>query len=277
MTEFQTIGKASKTTRLSYLGNINSSAKLLKNKKVSGQYTYIIYLAPAKSSGYNVCSHSTSECRIGCLATSGRAGMEVICGGSCIKNARIKKTRLFFEDTAFFMAWMIAEISKYQKKALKDGFGFSVRLNGTSDIDWQNVIVDGQNIFQIFPEVMFYDYTKNPNKFNHLPLNYHLTMSYTGRNGHVCEALLEKGHNVAVVFNVKKKQPLPETFYGYKVVDGDLTDYRPDDGKGVIIGLRFKLIADREAAKLLRESVFVVDPANVHGAMSNNVEILAIA
>jgi hypothetical protein len=276
MAEFQTIGKAAKQTKLSYLGNINSSAKLMKNKKVSGQYTYIIYLAPAKSSGYNVCSHSTAECRKGCLATSGRAGMEIICGGSCIHNARIKKTRLFFEDTAFFMQWMIAEIKRYQKKALKDNFGFSVRLNGTSDIDWANVIVDGKNIFQLFPEVTFYDYTKNPNKFNHLPLNYHLTMSYTGRNANVCEALLEKGFNVAVVFNVKKKKPLPETFFGYKVVDGDLTDYRPDDGKGVIIGLRFKLIADRQAAKELRESVFVVDPANVQHSMSNVPALVTI-
>jgi len=274
--EFTTIGRAMKLIVLSYLGGINISAKLVKNKKVSMQYTYIIYLAPAKTSGRNVCSHSTPECRLGCLNESGRAGMEITCGRSAIKNARIKKTQLFFEQTAFFMAWMIAEIKKYQYMAQQDGYGFSVRLNGTSDIDWAKVLVDGKSIFQLFPEVQFYDYTKNPNKFNELPVNYHLTFSYTGKNAHICEALLAKGHNVAVVFDVKKKQALPATFFGYTVVDGDLTDYRPNDGKGVIVGLRFKQIANREAAASLRQSCFVVNPADLQPAMSNPKIIYAL-
>ena len=274
--EFTTIGRAMKETGLSYLGGINISAKLVKNKKVSGQYTYIIYLAPAKTSGYQVCSHSTPECRGGCLNESGRAGMEISCGRSFIRDARIKKTKLFFEHTAFFMAWMIAEIKKYQIMAEQDNYGFSVRLNGTSDIDWAKVLVNGKNIFQIFPDVTFYDYTKNPNKFKELPANYHLTFSYTGRNAYLCEGLLEKGFNVAVVFDVKKKKPLPESFYGYRVIDGDLTDYRPDDDKGVIVGLRFKQIANKEAMKALKESCFVVNPAVLQGAMSN-VQNLAVA
>lgn len=272
--KFTTIGEAAKQAKVSYLGNINSSAKLIKNKKVSGQYTYIIYLAPAKLSGYNVCSHSTPECRMACLNTSGRAGMEIQAGKTKTQDARIKKTRLFFEHTAFFMQWMIAEIRKYQNKAKKDGFGFSIRLNGTSDIDWQNVKVDGLNIFQIFPEVLFYDYTKNPSKFNELPKNYHLTMSYTGKNIDICKVLLEQGQNVAVVFNVKRHKPLPEILFDYKVVDGDLTDYRPDDSKGVIIGLRFKQIADKQATKKLMNSCFVVNPLAVE--VMSNVQELAV-
>lgn len=158
------------------------------------------------------------------------------------------------------MQWLIAEIKAYQKKAVKDGMGFSVRLNGTSDIDWAKVLYNGKNIFEIFPEIEFYDYTKNPNKFKYVPKNYHLTFSYTGRNAEVCKALLEQGINVAVVFNVKKGQVLPAMFGGYKVIDGDLTDYRPSDGKGIIIGLRFKEIADKQAMKALKQSVFVVNP-----------------
>lgn len=266
--QFTTIGRAMRETGLSYLGGINISSKLLKNKKVSKQYTYIIYLAPAKTSGRNVCSHSTPECRLGCLATSGRAGMEIQCGNQNIRNARIKKTNLFFDQTAYFMAWMIAEIQKYKYLASIDNYGFSVRLNGTSDIDWTKVLVDGKSIFQIFPDVQFYDYTKNPNKFFELPANYHLTFSYTGKNASKCEQLLDKGYNVAVVFDIKKGQPLPLTFNGYKVVDGDLTDYRPDDGKGVIVGLRFKQIADKEASKALKESCFII-PAEETPAMYN--------
>jgi hypothetical protein len=256
--KFTTISQARKETGLAYLGNINSSAKMIKNKKVSGQYTYLIYLAPAKQSGYNVCSHSTPECRLGCLATSGHAGMELIAGGSRIKNSRIKKTRLFYENPAYFMAWMFAEIDYYQRKAKKDGFGFSIRLNGTSDIDWANVKVNGKNVFETFSNVMFYDYTKNPNKFINKPSNYHLTFSYTGRNWNACEAILERGGNIAVVFNIDKKKPLPAMYKGYTVLNGDMTDYRPADKKGAVIGLYWKRIADKDVELQILNSCFVV-------------------
>ena len=71
--KFTTIQQAKIQTGLSYLGNINISAKMIKNKKINHEYTYLIYLSPAKTSGYNVCTHSTNECRLGCLATSGHA------------------------------------------------------------------------------------------------------------------------------------------------------------------------------------------------------------
>jgi hypothetical protein len=256
---FTTIGQAKKQTGLSYLGGINTSSKLKKNEKVSGNLTYIIYLAPSTQSGYNVCLYSTPECRLGCLATSGRASMELNSNGvKRIKNARIKKTKLFFEDEVYFMNWMVAEIQVAQRKAIKKNFDFSVRLNGTSDIDWANVKIDGMNIFQLFPEVQFYDYTKQYLKFADNIPNYHLTFSYSGHNTTLCKQVLEQGNNVAVVFDVKKGKALPETFMGYPVVDGDLTDFRPNDGTGVIVGLRFKRIANKEVEKQIINSVFVV-------------------
>lgn len=268
---FTTIGNAKKQTGLSYLGAVNSSAKMIKNKKVSGQYTYIIYLAPANTSGYNVCSHSTPECRLGCLATSGHAGMEIKAQKSTkIVDSRIKKVKLFYEQPEFFMQWLIAEIESNQRKAIKDNMGFSVRLNGTADIDWANVKVNGLNIFEMFPNVNFYDYTKNPIKYNNKPSNYHLTFSYTGRNWKVCEALLQKGFNVAVVFNVKNESELPKTFGGYTVVNGDETDYRIADKKGIVIGLKFKHIADKQAEKQVLNSYFVVQPTDVRC----NVQVL---
>lgn len=260
--QFTTVAEAKKQTGLSYLGKVNSSAKLMHSQVMSHQYTYILYLAPAKTSGYNVCSHSTPECRLGCLATSGRAGMELISGGDRIKNARIKKTRLFYEEPEFFMQWVIAEILQAKAKAEKDNFFFSVRLNGTSDIDWQNVKMNGQSIFEILPNILFYDYTKNANKFFNLAPNYHLTLSYTGKNWHLCEAMLQRGYNVAMVFNVKHERFLPAMYKGYKVVNGDLTDYRIDDAKGIIVGLRWKRIADRKVEKQILNSCFVVSPAN---------------
>ena len=275
MMKFSTIADAKKQTKLSYLGGVATSSKISHSRIFSHQHTYAIYLSPANVSGYNTCSHSTPECRMGCLNTSGRAGIEIFCGTDKISSARIKKTKLFFEEQEFFMNWMIAEIRYFQKRAEKMGFFFSVRLNATSDIDWSKVLLNGKNIFEIFPEVSFYDYTKNINKFDNIAKNYHLTYSYTGRNWDLCKALLLRGHNVAMVFNVKNEIELPAMYKGYAVINGDLTDYRIDDAKGIIVGLKWKRIANREAEKQVLNSCFVIQPAEF--AMSNVPEFAAVA
>lgn len=269
MLQFTTIANAKKQTGLSYLGNINSSAKMIKNKKVSHQYTYAIYFAPSNKSGYNVCPFSTPECRLGCLATSGLAGVEIFAGKCKIHDARIKKTRLLYEEPEFFMSWLIAEIKTYQRKAFRDGYYFSVRLNATSDIDWSNVLVNGQNIFEIFPNVEFYDYTKNPNKFTNKPENYHLTFSYTGRNDQLCKQLLSMGYNIAVVFRAKHEVDLPKYFMNHEVINGDLTDFRIADAKSIIVGLKWKRIANRINEKQILQSCFVIDPVTNEYCNSN--------
>ena len=249
---------------VSYLGSINSSSKLIKNKKVSNNYTYILYLAPAKQSGYNVCSHSTPECRLGCLSSSGRVKMEVSANKSVIRKARIIKTKLFHEEQEFFMRWMIAEMESYKLKAKKDGYAFSARLNGTSDIEWENIRIDGKTIFEIFPDVQFYDYAKNANRIlQQMPHNYHLTFSFNGKNEMISKKILGLGRNVAVIFNIKKGKALPTTWNGFKVIDGDLTDYRPNDGNGVVVGLRWKTIANKADNDQIRNSLFVVQPEKV--------------
>jgi hypothetical protein len=260
MLEFTTIPNAKRQTKLAYLGGVSTSAKIMHSQKYSHQYTYAIYLSPAKLSGYNVCSHSTVECRLGCLNTSGRAGMEILAGKTKTIDCRNKKVRLLFEETEFFMNWLVAEIRMYQKKAIRDNYFFSVRLNATSDIDWNNVFLNNLNIFEIFPEVSFYDYTKNYNKFENKPLNYHLTYSYTGRNIEQCKVLLSQGYNVAVVFNVKNETDLPKSFMDYPTVNGDLTDYRIDDAKGIIVALKWKRIANRVNEKKILNSCFVIQP-----------------
>lgn len=127
---FTTIGRAKKETGLTYLGGVDLSYKLMKNSKYSGQSTYCMYLAPADISGYQVCPMATKECITGCLNTSGRVKMDT---KNVIMNARVKKTKLYFEEREFFMNWLIAEIRTNKAKAEKDGMIFSVRLNGTSE------------------------------------------------------------------------------------------------------------------------------------------------
>lgn len=258
---FTTISMACRLLQLSYLGGINLSAKMIKNIKVNVM-TYSLNLSPAETSGYDVCSHSTAECRAGCLATSGHAKMDIQSGKTIISSARIKKTKLFFEHQEFFMDWLIAELKSYQKQAIKKNMIFSARLNTISDIDWASVYHRGKNIFEMFPEIFWYDYTKNPNKFNNKPENYHLTFSYTGRNWNVCKTLLQRGFNVAMVFNVKKETELPTHFENYVVINGDENDVRFNDPKGVIVGLKFKHIADKAAEAEVTKSMFVVQPTD---------------
>jgi hypothetical protein len=260
--EFKTISQAKKSAGVSYLGSINSSAKIKKSQKYSGVYTYIVYLAPSNSSGYNVCSMATKECIAGCLNTAGRVKMDV---KNTILNARTTKTKLFFEQRDFFLNWLVSEIAAAKRKAERDNFKFSVRLNGTSDIAWFAYKIDGKTIFELFPDVIFYDYTKIVNYFTKTAKynNYHLTYSFTGYNVHNSKEVLSSGNNVAVIFNIKKGDKLPQTFMGYPVTDGDLTDYRPDDGNGVVVGLRWKNIKNKGANELVKKSAFVVQKEDV--------------
>lgn len=278
--KFTTIAKAMKEVGVSYLAKGGTvSAKLEHSLSESKVYTLGLYLAPANQSGYNTCSHATPECRMACLNTSGRAGMEVATGSKKISGCRNTKTQLFYENTNYFMQWLIATIISERNKAIEQGYYFAVRLNCTSDIDWANVYYNGLNIFEIFPDVQFYDYTKNWNKFDNIAPNYHLTFSYTGKNASKAIELLSKGFNVAVVFNVTvPSHSLPTMLAGYKVVNGDLTDYRPSDGKGVIVGLRFKLIGDKVAQKQALNSVFVVDAQNLENntLAKTNVQVLEL-
>jgi len=231
---------ATKQTGISYLGGIDISSKITKSQKF-GAYTYIIYLSPYKSSGYNVCAGATNECIEACLNQSGRVRIE---RDNRIKTSRKKRTWLFYSNRDFFMQWMIDEIRNYKIKADIAGFDFAVRINGTSDLSLEIFKYKGKNILEIFPDVDFYDYTKINNRLKLMDKysNYHLTLSYTGYNWTECIEALENGINVAAVFDTKKGQDLPIGYEGYEVVDGDLSDYRLTDPKGVIVGLRFKKV-----------------------------------
>ena len=240
--KFTTIGNAKKVTGLSYLGSVASSSKIAKGLKYN-EMTYILYLAPAEQSGYNVCPMSTEECRTACLTESGHNRIDV--KKNAINKARIKKTKLFFEERDFFMAWLVTEIEKAKADADKAGMRFSVRLNGTSDIEPTLFKHNGRVIFDLFDDVTFYDYTKVAKRFRLLDkyTNYDLTYSFSGHNMLQCLDLLDKAKGrVAMVFEGKV---LPVSFMGYKVIDGDAYDMRYLDEQGVIVGLKFKKVRNK--------------------------------
>ena len=222
------------------LGTAN--AKTVKGEK-KGYLTYIMYLAPSDASGYNTCPMASKGCRAACLFTAGRGRM------SNVMQARIRKTVRFFEEREEFLADLVSDVEKAIKQADRKGMIPVFRLNGTSDIRWENypVVRDGAeypNIMTAFPDLTFYDYTKLPNRRN-IPDNYHLTFSRSESNDHLIPTAFENGMNVAVVFNVKKKGDLPKyipdgIYDPIPVVDGDDTDLRFLDPRGCIVGLRAK-------------------------------------
>ena len=68
--------------------------------------------------------------------------------------------------------------------------------------------------------------------------NYHRTYSHDPGNdpAHTRDAIAA-GHNVAVVFDCKKSDPLPATWQGVPVIDGRTHDFRFTDPAGIVVGL----------------------------------------
>lgn len=212
-----------------------SNPKTLKGLK-KGYLSAILHLSPSDRSGFQTCAKATVGCRAACLNTAGRGGMGLKThGDNGVQKARRRKTHWFFARRAEFMEQLVTEVTRHVAKAERKGFIPCIRLNGTSDLKWETIPVGGhENIFQMFPDVQFYDYTKVPNRDLGIP-NYHLTFSVAESNEADAEAELQRGMNLAVVFD-----RVPSEYLGVPVVDGDESDLRFLDAKGVVVGLKAK-------------------------------------
>ena len=261
---YQNRAQAKRMTGLSYLGGIATSSKIAKGLKYD-EMTYILYLAPADRSGYEVCPMRSAECTAACLNESGHNRIDI--HDNTINKARITKTKLFFEQRKFFMQWLQDEISAARKKAAAAGKRFSVRLNGTSDLSPEQFYLDGKNILELFPDVQFYDYTKVPKRIQLTKKysNYDITFSYSGTNAVQCQDALLQDVRVAVVF-----EELPEAFWGHPVIDGDTYDMRYVDPSPVIIGLKYKQVRN----KLDKSTTsFVITKEKYHGQLQTATAI----
>jgi hypothetical protein len=204
-----------------------TNTKLEKGSKLNWN-TKGLSLAPANLSGKQLCPHRSAGCEAACLNT---AGMGIF---SNVQEARINKAKFLIEKRADFLAALNKELQLLHKKALK-GEKIAVRLNVLSDLPWHNMID-----MSAFPALNFYDYTPNLARMiqflnGELPANYHLTFSRKENNQAKVELVVAMGGNVAVVFD-----KLPKTYLGKQVIDGDATDLRVLDPKGVIVGLKAK-------------------------------------
>jgi len=230
-----------------------ANPKIQKGTKL-GYLSFILHLAPATLSGKEVCPKRTAGCTAACLNTAGRGGMfKRGENTNIIQQARIRKTKYFFEDRASFMQDLIKDIELGIKQAERLGLTPVFRLNGTSDLSWEKYAVPGaRNIFDLFPTVTFYDYTKVlGRKVADIP-NYDLTFSAADGNDLDVQAAIQAGLNVAMVFD-----KLPDTYMGLPVINADETDLRFLDPRGVICGLKAKGRAKKDTSGFVRKTIMI--------------------
>jgi hypothetical protein len=227
--------------------SIDTNPKTIKGTN-SGYLTGILYMYPnaktcphAEIAGCSAWKHGL------CLVNAGLAGVY-----KSVNIARQRKTDLFFGDKSTFFDQLIKDIQSLVKRAAKQELIPVVRLNGTSDIRYEDIIIkDNKNIFELFPTVQFYDYTKISGRLNHGFKNYDLTFSYSAKTEYAKQVTtaIEFKSRIAVVFNKK----IPLTFLGLDVIDGDKHDLRFTEQRNVVVGL----VAKGKARNV--ESDFVIN------------------
>ena len=208
-----------------------ANPKIQKGTKL-GYLSFILHLAPADLSGRETCPKRTAGCTAACLNTAGRGGMfKKGENTNMIQKARIRKTQYFFNARQDFMLDLKKDIEKAIKFANRKGLVPVFRLNGTSDLSWEKYdMIPGLNVFECFPNVQFYDYTKVLGRKTKMYPNYHLTFSKAdGNDADVAEALLQ-GMSVVAVYDA-----IPAG-----VPSADETDLRFLDPKGIMLGLKAK-------------------------------------
>lgn len=240
--------------------------KTLKGME-QGYNTYILHLAPASLSGHNTCPKATEGCKAACLNTAGRGGMfKRGENTNTIQQARIRKTKLFYSDRDQFMKLLVADINLAIKQSAKKGLVPVFRLNGTSDLSWEKypVTVGGvtySNIFAYFGHVQFYDYTKVlGRKVSHIS-NYSLTFSAADGNDGDVYAAIQQGLNIATVFGIKKGSNMPADYMGLPVFNGDDSDLRFLDPKGVVVGLYAKGKAKKDTSGFVKYPTIMMKAA----------------
>lgn len=231
--------KAENLTYRRVLGE--SSAKTIKGEKI-GFLTAICYLVPdAKLCPFAI----QAGCFKPCLKSAGRGAF------SSVQKARAEKTAFFYENQRAFMLSLCADIWAHIRRAANLNLIPLVRPNGTSDIPFENILIDGKTIFQIFADVQFYDYTKHParNLAGKTAGNYDLTYSFSAITP---KPISIKGlsnpanKRAAVVF--QRRADIPADFRGWPVVDGDDTDVRHIEPAGVVVALYAKGKAKKDTS-----------------------------
>jgi hypothetical protein len=134
------------------------------------------------------------------------------------------------------------------------------------------------NIFELFPGILFYDYTKHKIKERTELTNYHLTYSYSKNISlkNIKDILIKQKKNIAficckkVIYQLLEGKPFNTKTFNkneYTFIDGDINDYRFLDDlinvdKGKIVLLCFKKDTEKICNKkdsILNEVIVKID------------------
>lgn len=234
-----------------------------------GYATAVLHLAPSTLSGRNVCPMATRGCIEGCLNLAGRGGLapkgnlgygEVLAGvrTNKIQDARIRRTKRFYDDRNGFLADLDEDIGRWAAWCRKEGYRPAVRLNGTSDLPWEAYAYGHMRKFDY---VQFYDYTKVYKRMREslypeqtgFPPNYHLTFSQSESNEDACATVLALGGTVATVF--RAKEDIPDRWLGFPTLNGDAHDLRFLDVPGFVVALYAKGPARKDRTGFVKDAL----------------------
>ena len=236
--------------------NAGGDAKTSKGQK-GGVLTAIAYGAPSTLAStptrrVNMCPKASAGCIKGCLNTSGNGSF------SNVQQARIRKTWLWLDDPQKFLELAAADLARCAKRAAKEGMELHVRPDGTTDawttwlaLRWAELteLVHARlkgdkwrKARAVFARCKVYTYTKrDPSQFQGLHKDVHVTFSWSERPDapSTARAWMARGANVAVVFRNRHtlEHYMSTGFLDRPVIDGDESDNRADDPRGVIVGL----------------------------------------
>ena len=227
---------------------IDSNAKTVKGQKQK-VLTGIFYGTPYNGSGLNMCSMAViAQCHMACLFTAGRGAM------LNVFMSRLRKTLCLQQFPDKFKEILIKDIRKLERKAKRLGMVPMVRPNGTTDIRWEIFFPE---LFAMFPNVQFYDYTKIANRnVDHIP-NYDLTFSYSGVKEYqpFVKQAIDNGLRIAVVF--KHKDKIPHKFLGMYCINGDDSDDTSSAPNGVVWALYAKGKARNDTSGFVVDNTFM--------------------
>lgn len=228
---------------------LTSNTKLNKSseKFISLGLQLSPYKLQLKNKVVNSCSNANKYgCHKTCVYYSGYGVY------SNVQNARIERTKLFYNDFKTFKNLLELELIQENLKATKQNKKLTVRLNTYSDI---NIIKFFGDLIEKYSNIQFYDYTKIDNyiytlkKYHDKDLlkNYNIVYSYNidDLNDDIYLKSILDITSIVLVLPICSTNKDFNDFFSkyskfkeYKIVNGDLQDIRIEKGK--IILLSFK-------------------------------------
>jgi len=212
--------------------NVDSSTKIEKGQKLKIA-TGILYLKPADLVAVKTLCPTAQlmGCKKDCLESSGQLGM------TTADNAKVKRTIMLLLNPEQFQHELKSEIIKHHKK---HGDSLAIRLNGTSDLNFTDIIAS-------MPDVQFYDYTKvYARVIKNKLANYDLTFSGSANNPkslQMTARAISAGYRTVLAVNTaetKGEYKLPSKLGDIPLINMDDTDVRFKDDSNAVGVLKRK-------------------------------------